>query len=116
MNEVPCNGCTLCCKGDAVRILPHEDASRWLTEPHPYFPGSRMLAHKPNDECFYLTQNGCSIHDSKPQVCGEMDCREIYKAIPFKAAQRLHLQGSLKLAVWRRGQELKHERTRDAAA
>ena len=48
MNHVPCNGCTRCCRNDAVRILPHEDASQWRTVPHDYRPGALMLEHKPN--------------------------------------------------------------------
>lgn len=109
--EVPCDGCTLCCHGDAVRILEHEDPSRWATEPHPFLPGQRMLAHKQNGDCLYLATlpsglQGCTIHQSKPQVCSEMDCRLVYSRIPFQQARKLHLVGALSLKVWRRGQEL----------
>ena len=70
---VPCNGCTACCHDDAVRILPHEDASRWQTEPHPYMAGALMLAHKPNGDCIYLGEGGCTRQADKPQQCHEMD-------------------------------------------
>ena len=63
MKEVPCNGCTLCCQGDAVRLQPEDSVTEYRTEPHPYIPGARMLAHKPNGECIYLDERGCSIHD-----------------------------------------------------
>ena len=29
-SEVPCNGCTRCCHGDAIRLLPADDAARWV--------------------------------------------------------------------------------------
>ena len=37
--NVPCNGCTLCCKGDAVRLLPGDDKTKWATVPHASMPG-----------------------------------------------------------------------------
>ncbi len=100
--DVPCNGCTLCCKNDAVRILPHEDASRWQTEPHPYMDGALMLAHKPNGDCVYLGDGGCTRQDDKPQVCYEMDCRRI--AVTFSKAQCKRL--NVRIEVWERGRHL----------
>lgn len=106
IGEVPCNGCTECCKGDAVRILPGEPEWMWKTEPHPYIPEARMLAHKPNGECLYLGKTGCTIHANKPRVCREMDCRLIFERVPFAQANALHAQGALTLKVWRKGQAL----------
>lgn len=33
------------------------------------------LARKPNHDCIYLTDAGCSIYDRRPIVCREWDCR-----------------------------------------
>jgi hypothetical protein len=101
--HVPCGGCTACCKRDAVRILSHEDASRWQTEPRPYVSG----AHKPNGDCVYLGQvrkgvSGCTIHGATPQMCGELDCRELYQRISFDQLRRVNVS----LEVWRQGQRL----------
>lgn len=104
--DVPCNGCTRCCHGDAVRILPHEDASRWQTVAHPYAPGQRMLAHNANNDCVYLGPHGCKIHHDKPQQCREMDCRNIAQSISFTQARKLSARNVLNIGVWQRGRDL----------
>ena len=48
--SVPCDGCTLCCQNDAVRLLPEDNHSLYVTEPHPYFNGEKVLAHQPNGD------------------------------------------------------------------
>ena len=104
--DVPCNGCTRCCHGDAMRILPHEDASQWATEPHDRLSGARMLAHKPNGDCYYLGERGCSIQQTKPQMCMEMDCRKIAQRISWTQARKLSEKGALSFDVWTRGRVL----------
>lgn len=104
--DVPCGTCTMCCQHDAVRILPHEDASKWQTEPHDWMPGARMLAHKPNGDCVYLGEHGCTIHHDKPQQCREMDCRRIAQAISWTQARKLDADGRMHIEIWRRGREL----------
>ena len=109
MSDVPCNGCTLCCHNDAIRILPHEDASKWETIPHDYMPGARMLAHKPNGNCVYLGESGCTIQSSKPQMCRSMDCRNIAVKYSFTQARKLNAKGALPIAVWTQGRKLIRE-------
>lgn len=101
-NQVPCNGCRRCCIGDAVRILPHENAENWLTEPHFKMPDARMLAHKANGECVYLGQHGCDIHGSAPQQCRDMDCRNIARAFTFTQIRKMNIN----MSIWHRGKEL----------
>ena len=105
-SDVPCNGCTACCRGDAVRILPHEDATQWKTEPHPYISGARMLAHQLNGDCVYLGDGGCAIHHAKPQQCREMDCRVIANRVSWTQARKMDDVGTLNFEVWRRGRDL----------
>lgn len=100
--NVPCNGCTLCCLGDAIRILPQDDPSQYQTVPHDHFPGQLMLDHKPNGECVYLTSDGCGIHGSKPIMCVEMDCRRVAKTIKKRDLKRYNLP----LRVWNKGRSL----------
>jgi len=104
--EVPCNGCTLCCQGDAIRLMPEDDAAAYITEAHPYIPGELMLAHKPNGECVYVDDSGCSIHDRAPSLCRSADCRSLALKLDFDEARRLHLGGKLDLRVWDQGQKL----------
>lgn len=110
--NVPCNGCTLCCKGDAVRLLPGDDPARYKLEPHPMMPGQVMLAHKSNGDCTYLGEHGCTIHSMRPRMCREMDCRNIAKAWRVrKQARRMAKKGVITMEVWRRGRELLKETT-----
>jgi len=112
--SVPCGGCTLCCHNDLVMILPHEDACRWETEPHPFMPGARVLAHKPNRDCVYLGPTGCTIQNDKPQICGEMDCRLLARTITFTQARKMDRAGAMSIAIWKRGREL-GRKAREAA-
>jgi Fe-S-cluster containining protein len=41
---VPCNGCTLCCQGDAIRLTEEDNPDDYETEPHPYIAGEKMIA------------------------------------------------------------------------
>jgi hypothetical protein len=102
MGNVPCKGCTLCCQGDAIRILPEDDATQYQTVPHEYFPGKLMLAHKENGDCIYLASDGCGIHDRKPRMCREMDCRRIARAVKKKDLKRL----GVPVRVWNKGRIL----------
>jgi len=104
--QVPCNGCTLCCQGDAVRLEPEDGAMDYQTEPHPYIPGALMIAHKPNGECIYLEEGMCSIHDRAPSLCRTADCRSLAVRIDFERAKALHRMGRLDLRVWDQGHRL----------
>jgi hypothetical protein len=65
-----------------------------------------MLAHKPNGDCIYLDEHGCSIHGRAPSLCRVADCRSIALKIDFMTARQMHSAGKLDLRVWDRGQEL----------
>jgi hypothetical protein len=100
--SVPCNGCTRCCHGDTIRIMPHEDARQWQTRQHPYMPKMRALELGADGSCVYLGPTGCTIHGSQPQICREMDCRRIYRGLTFTQARQMPGM----LPVWKRGREL----------
>ena len=87
--DVPCNGCTLCCQRDLL------------------FPGHLMLAHKPNGDCIYLDrEHGCTIHDCRPRMCREMDCRNIASAMTWTQARKAAQRGIFRMEIWKRGKEL----------
>ena len=104
--SVPCNGCTLCCQGDAIRLEAEDIASEFITEPHPTIPGALMLAHKSNGECIYLNEHGCSIHERAPLLCRVADCRGVAARLDFETARRLHSLGKLDIRVWDQGHQL----------
>jgi len=106
---VPCNGCTLCCQGDAIRLTGEDDPDEYLTEPHPYIPNALMLAHKPNGDCIYLNDAGCSIHDRAPSLCRSADCLSLALKYDFDSAMQLHKMKRIDLSVWDKGNDLLNE-------
>ena len=103
---VPCNGCTLCCQGDAIRLTEEDNPNEYLTEPHPYISGELMLAHKANGDCIYLVESGCSIHDRAPSLCRSADCRSLALKYDFTTAMKLHQMKRIDIRVWDKGNEL----------
>jgi hypothetical protein len=107
--DVPCNGCTLCCQGDAVRLEKEDLDKGYRTEPHPYLPGLLMIEHKPNGDCIYLNANGCSIHNNAPSLCRIADCRSLALKFDFPAAMNLHNLKRINIKVWDQGNKLIEE-------
>ena len=60
-----------------------------------------MLDHKPNGDCIYLGNGGCTIHESKPRMCREMDCRKVAAGLTYTQARTQHI-----IAVWNKGKSL----------
>ena len=114
INLVPCDGCTLCCRGDAVRLESGDSPDAYETEPHPFIPGALMLAHKVNGECIYLNDSGCSIHDHAPSLCRIADCRSLALRYNFEEAMRLHAIHRLDIRVWDQGRKLIEQMSRAA--
>lgn len=102
MSAVPCNGCTRCCRhGDLVRLLPADAPAQYQTQPHPLIPDATALAHGADGNCVYLRSDGCSIHEIKPQMCREMDCRRIAERFTLEQARHIGI-----VHIWRKGREL----------
>lgn len=40
-----------------------------------------ILEHKPNGDCFYLGESGCTIYNDRPAICAKFDCRRMYKKL-----------------------------------
>lgn len=72
---VPCNGCTRCCQGDAVRLLPDDDPTQYETRPHFLDASQLMLAHRADGACIYCGPLGCTLYARRPRMCRDMDCR-----------------------------------------
>ncbi len=101
MSDVPCNGCTLCCHRDTITMLPGDDAASYKTVPHERIKGALMLDHKANDDCIYLGDSGCTIYERRPQLCRDMDCRNIPQRYTFTQARTERM-----LPLWKRGKYL----------
>jgi hypothetical protein len=84
--DVPCNGCRRCCTGNSiVMLLPQEgDAVDSYEHEFVTLPGAGrgpILKRRPNGDCIYLGERGCTIHDRAPAVCRVFDCRSAARAI-----------------------------------
>jgi Fe-S-cluster containining protein len=80
--EVPCGGCTACCRSSYfVHIAPDETDTlrrvpRELLFPAPGLPeGHVVLGYDDNGHCPMLVEEGCSIYDDRPRTCRNFDCR-----------------------------------------
>lgn len=43
--------------------------------------GKRYLQLKENGDCVYLSETGCSIHETRPQACRPFDCLELLEVV-----------------------------------
>jgi Fe-S-cluster containining protein len=93
--DVPCGGCTECCKtnqglflhpelGDPVESYRHRSVINELTG-NPVF----LLATEANGQCVYLGTSGCTIYDRRPILCRSFDCRKHYLILPKQDRDRL---------------------------
>jgi hypothetical protein len=85
-NQVPCNGCTACCKNEFIILQPDDGdviaSYQTRLAAHPREPRLvHVLLKKPNGDCIYLGDGGCTIHDRAPYVCKVYDCRKFLRLI-----------------------------------
>ena len=115
--SVPCNGCTLCCRGDAIILHPEcgDDVSLYETETisHP-FTGKPvlMLTKKSNGDCTYLGATGCTIHDHAPTICREFDCGRMYERFTRAERRRMVASGLFDREVFEAGRRIQAERAK----
>ena len=115
MADVPCNGCTLCCQGDLIRLLPGDDPSRYQTMPHPLMQGATALAMNAQGSCVYLGRTGCTIHADRPRMCRTLDCRNLARHFDHQQAKKLDERGALRIQVWKRGRDLWRQTIKEQA-
>lgn len=97
MADVPCNGCTQCCRYGLIFLDPDRDdvaSYETMTGIDPRTGRDQpMLKHKPDGSCVYLGDGGCTIHARAPAVCREFDCRSFYLSLTRaerRAANGIH--------------------------
>jgi len=80
--DVPCDGCTACCRSSQfVHIGPEEvdtlaHIPRELLFPAPRLPqGHVVLGYDEKGCCPMLGEAGCSIYEHRPRACRTYDCR-----------------------------------------
>lgn len=104
--DVPCNGCTLCCNGEAI-ILNPEQGDRISAYHVQRWHGLWRLQLRPNGDCVYLGPSGCTIWKRRPAMCRVFDCRGLVRQIdrdPDGYAARVAQRGETPVVA--KGREL----------
>jgi hypothetical protein len=112
--NVPCGTCHACCRQERVILHPEcgDDIASYDTVEAPadtvgvkiYGGGERrMLSHKPNGDCVYLGDGGCTIWERAPAMCQAFDCRRLF--LRFTRAERRRFKKVLDTDVMRAGRE-----------
>jgi len=115
--KVNCDGCTRCCQGfQQIMLKPEDNPDLYQTaETISALTGETglALAQKPNGDCVYLGEEGCTIYDRAPAICRHFDCRQMAALLrskmtraEFRRVVRAETAGVLK-----RGVELGREDT-----
>lgn len=107
---VPCNGCTLCCRADAILLLPQEgDVVESYDCEMRDLPGigvGPVLKKKAGvNECVYLVDGRCSIWARAPVICRVFDCWRWYLSKTRPARRRMVKSGLADQAVFDAGRE-----------
>lgn len=107
--NVPCNGCTLCCKGPG-RVVLHpgldDDITRYGTDIELIPDVGYALVKNKDNSCVYLVDDGdgkghCGVWPNAPGVCRSFDCRDF-----ARSKWQTLLDPSLRNPVMAKGREL----------
>jgi Fe-S-cluster containining protein len=102
---VPCNGCTACCKTDAVLLLPEDNVESYLHEAVD-IPGvgPALILAKVDGHCVYLVDELCTIWHRAPKVCKAFDCRRFFLSRSRSERRRMVKEGIGSQEVMKAGQ------------
>jgi Putative zinc- or iron-chelating domain len=109
--DVNCNGCTLCCRCLIVPLAAEEYAEylwAWVTTRDGKRLG-RALQRKPNGDCVYLGEHGCTIWATAPHVCQRFSCADLFSKSDRAGRREAIASGKLPKALFDRGRELLKE-------
>jgi hypothetical protein len=105
--DVPCGGCTECCKsGQGLFLHPEQgdDVSSYQVKVVADSEGPvYLLATTESGACVYLGASGCTIYDRRPLLCRSFDCRKHYLILPRQDRDNLVRLGLSSRAVFNAG-------------
>jgi hypothetical protein len=75
--QVPCGGCTACCRDPKLILtLTPDEAKRLRSHSDPHDRGEYAIDRDPDTgTCVYLIDDRCSIYTERPKACRKYDCR-----------------------------------------
>jgi hypothetical protein len=85
--EVPCAGCTECCRSNQGLFLHPEQGDEVESYRFRVAAGRDgrdvfLLETTPEGACVYLGPEGCTIYERRPLLCRSFDCRKHYLILP----------------------------------
>jgi hypothetical protein len=107
--DVPCNGCTECCRSNQGLFLHPEQGDQVESYRHRVMTDQAtgkpvfLLATEANGQCVYLGASGCTIYDRRPLLCRTFDCRKHYLILPRQDRDNLVRVGLSSRAVFNAG-------------
>ena len=85
--DVPCGGCTGCCRAKQFVHIEADETETLSRIPGRYlFPapgkpaGTMVMGYDDEGRCPMLAGNGCSIYAHRPRTCRQYDCRVLAAA------------------------------------
>lgn len=84
-----CKGCTACCRGDRIYLLPGDDPSQFETVPT---EDGRRAIRQVKGECIYLVPEGCAIYANQPRMCRAFNCVDYFRSKTRQERRRLERQ------------------------
>lgn len=109
--EVPCNGCTECCKTHQLLVLQPQqgdDVQSYrfqILEDRNSTKPVFVLASDEKGRCVYLGDSGCTIYARRPFLCRSFDCRKHYLILPRQDRDNLVRHGLSSRAVFNAGRK-----------
>lgn len=107
--DVPCHGCTSCCKRTLIVLLPEEGDLEVLYETQTVVnpltgKDAKALLQTATGDCIYLKDHGCSVYDHRPVICKAFDCRRYFLDFHTREERRRAMRnGTVDPAVIRAG-------------
>lgn len=115
--DVPCNGCTACCRDEAILLCPDLGDN-----PQLYETIERTISGKPvlmiaqkDGHCVYLGDHGCTIRDYAPALCRAFDCRRNFLQYTRNERRRILKAGLANKEVFEAGRKRLHTLEADNA-
>ena len=105
--EVPCGGCTECCRsGQGLFLHPErgDDVESYHFQVTADAAGNAVyLLATENGACVYLGPSACTIYERRPLLCRSFDCRKHYLILPRQDRDNLVRLGLSSRAVFNAG-------------
>ena len=92
--NVPCNGCTACCRNQVVVLFPEHGDDLTILSRHIDLGGAVILMDAENGDCIYLENGKCSVYEHRPAMCRAFDCRDMFRSLSRAQRRRMVRDGT----------------------